>query len=324
MRFQLGRALELASSDLVRAAELLRSALTLDPSRLSAARALAGLRLRTPDVALARTLIALVEPTDAVHEPASLAPRPLRDPALEEVRALWRMLWEQALPLFREAPPTVLQPNDRVTRVATTAESRAFADALAALGRDELPAFYYPRFGEPRLHIVRTSPPSIVAGPGFASDEGSMRFQLGRALELAEPEHILVATLPSARARVVVAAVAAAFGPADGSSVPREAAVLASELWRTMPPRGQAAVRELLASAGARWNDYDGARYAALTAGLRAGLLASGDLGAAVREACASDPELSGAPLDEEGLRAALGRSPALADLVRFAFAEPG
>ncbi|MCZ7678932.1 MAG: hypothetical protein M5U28_09335 [Sandaracinaceae bacterium] len=96
--------------------------------------------------------------------------------------------------------------------------------------------------------------------------------------------------------------------------------MLASELWRTMPPRAQASVRELLASAGARWNDYEGARFAALTAGARAGLVACGDLGAAVRELSDIDPELAGARIDgEAALEDALRRSRTLADLIVFA-----
>ncbi|MCZ7678931.1 MAG: hypothetical protein M5U28_09330 [Sandaracinaceae bacterium] len=106
------------------------------------------------------------------------------------------MVWEQALPLFREAPATVLQPNQQVTRVATTPESRAFTDALVALGRDDLPTFYYSRFGDPRLRVVRTSPPTLVGGPGFARSDAGMRFALGRCVELSEPDHVLVATLP--------------------------------------------------------------------------------------------------------------------------------
>ncbi|HEY8428917.1 MAG TPA: hypothetical protein VIL20_11105, partial [Sandaracinaceae bacterium] len=319
------KAEDLTASAPQRAAGLLRAALALEPHRLSAARALAALPVTAPEVGLARSLVALFEPAERPPERVAIPPRGVRDGMPDDVRELWRTLWEQALPLFREPAPAELQPNERVTRVAITPEARAFSDALAALGRDDLPAFYFARLGEPRLSVVRTSPPSIVAGPGFASDEASMRFAIGRGLELAEPEHVLLATLPAARARVVVSAVSAAFGPADGGGVSREAAVLASELWRTMPPRAQATVRELLAGAGARWNDYDGARQAALAAGLRAGTVAAGDLGAAVRAACELEPELRGLALDrEDALREALQSSFALREVVAFAFRALG
>jgi hypothetical protein len=143
-----------------------------------------------------------------------------------------------------------------------------------------------------------------------------MRFALGRMLELARPEHVLLATLPEERARVVVAAVAAAFGPADGDAkVDRAAAALASELWRTIPARSQAEVRELLLSTD-RWTDYAGTRDAALDSGARAGLVACGDLGVALST-------LAGEALDDESkLAAALDGRPELARLVRWALTK--
>jgi hypothetical protein len=156
-----------------------------------------------------------------------------------------------------------------------------------------------------------------VGGPGFAPDEPSMRFALGRMLELSRPEHVLPATLPEPRARIVVAAVTAAFGPADGEApIDREAAAVASELWRTIPARSQAEVRELLLSTD-RWSDFAGTRSAVLESAARAGLVAAGDLGAALRM-------LADEPLDEPAqLTAALER-PELARLVRFALTKLG
>jgi hypothetical protein len=123
---------------------------------------------------------------------------------------------------------------------------------------------------------------------------------------------VLLATLPEARARVVITAVCAAFGPADGGPVPREAAVLASELWGTMPGRTQGAVREHLLEASG-FEDYVAARKSVEAAGARAGVLAARDLGAALVVLAGSGPLES-----DEALAAALRSEPA-AGLVRYA-----
>jgi hypothetical protein len=307
-----------------RAAELLSAALVLEPQRISALRALCHDPAASPARHLARSLLALVEPDLAPDEPLPAPPRSrvaalLRDPELKPAQAIWALLWEQATPLFRELPARPPEPNARVTRVAMTPEARAFAAALDALGRDDLPELYVERAAEPRLVLTRTAPPSILGGPAFAPDEPSMRFALARLLELSRAESLLVATLAPERAQTVAAAVSAAFGPADGASVAREAAALASELWRTMPARAQVGVRELLIEAGDGWLDVASARRAAEASGRRAGLIACGDLGVAVREACAADRDLASLDLTtERGLIEALA-SDAIAGLVRFA-----
>lgn len=306
-----------------RAAELLSAALVLEPHRLSALRALAEQPAESAAGQLARSLLALLEPALA---PAELAPVPraqlarlLRDRDLPAA-PIWALLWDQALPLFRETPAWPSEPNTRVTRVAMTPEARAFTAALDALGRDDLPELYFERSAEPRLVLARTAPVRMLAGPGFAPDEPSMRFALGRLLELSRAENLLPATLAPERARTVAAAVAAAFGPADGEAVAREAAALASELWRTMPARAQVGVRELLVEAGEAWLDVEGARRAAEASAARAGLIACGDLGVAVRALCAGEPKLAALDLTEEAdLVEALSREP-VAALVRFAF----
>ena len=240
----------------------------------------------------------------------------VREPGEDPVREIWRVLWEQAAPLFRRAPRKLPQPNDRVTRVATTPEARAFAHVLDALGRDDLPAFYFDRKEAAELRIARTSPPTLLAGAGFAETETEMRFALGRALELTQPDHILLATLEPERARTVIGGVLAAFGPADGNgSVDREAAGFAADLWRTIPPRGQTQIRELLASTE-HLEDYGPARRAALISGARAGLLACGDLGVALTRLASQ----RGVTLDSPGALAKLLTEDAvMASLTAFA-----
>lgn len=265
------------------------SALLAEPHRVAEWRALAHLDLPRPEVQVARSLLGSLRDG---------TPTPLPEKTLAALRArsttraprdeLWRMLWEHSLPLFRQS----LDPRtsrEQVTRVATSAEARAFAAALDALGREDLPLFHLVRTAPPELSIVRSWPPTLVAGPRFAADERSMCFALARALRLSEPDRILIATLPEARAATAIAAVTAAFGPADGGPVSREAATMAAELWATMPARVQSAVREHLHEGAPAFTDYAGTRASAETEGARAGLAACGDLGVALRVLAGQD-----------------------------------
>src|SRR5690606_16860242 len=115
------------------------------------------------------------------------------------------------------------------------------------------------------------------------------------------------------RARALIEAVRAAFGPADDNDgVSREAA-LASELWRTIPTRGQNELREMLASTE-RFDDYEGMRASVADAATRAGLLSCGDLGVALE--CAAGARLA----DPSALTRALTDLPHVTALARFAF----
>lgn len=311
------RASALMATEPERAATKLRAAIVLEPHRIGALRALADAPPAASGAArsLARTLLSIIEPAkyapELVPEPER-PPRFWRDATYRPIRELWGMLWEHAQPAFRETPDLELLPNQLVTRVATTPESRAFTATLSALGIEDLPPFYFDRAHAGPLRVLRTPAPCIAAGPGFATGEPAMRFAIGRGLELADREHVLVATLPPERALIVVAALSAAFGPTDGKPVSKEAAQLASELWR-VAPRTQAVLRELLANAPS-WSDYGAIRREVVECGVRAGLVACGDLAAAVRA-------LRTTPIGNDGeLGAAIQGSAELSALIRFAF----
>jgi len=141
----------------------------------------------------------------------------------------------------------------------------------------------------------------------LARSPNTLRFELARSLELATPEHVLVGSLSPAEGKNLFAAIRAAFGPAepstaDGRSAPRnrDTAMLAADLWSTLPPLAQKAVRELLATAGDRF-DYEEVSTAVQSGAARLGLVACADPRTAVLRVVAHDPQLAGLELRGRG-----------------------
>ena len=308
-----------------RAREVLRAVLRTEPWRVDAARAFLTASEQLGDTAgghLASSYLSLVDPK---LERRGAFPSPeaddldmlLHDSVWAPVRQLWHHLWTEAGPIFRETGEAPPNPNERVTRIATTNEARAFNDALHALGRQDLPPFYFRRQSFDVLRVVRHLPPCLVAGRRLAGPDAEVRFQIGYGLEALAPDHILVATLSDERLNTLVEAVQAAFGPADDShEVSRAAAGLAAELWRTMPTRAQNEMRAILDST-VRWSDLAGFRKEVSRARLRSGLIASGDLAAAARGLLRRARR---EPIDDLSLSEAVAASDDLREVLSFAF----
>jgi hypothetical protein len=310
-----------------------RAALVIDPSRVSALEGLLDTAERAGALAeatISRALLAMVDPGKgpgrALHIDAQAIAVErdvlLRHPGHEAARKLLGIVWESALPLFRLTLQQIgVVGTDRVSAHTGSPIGRALAAALDALPDDDATVFAARRPGITAIP-VRVQPPAVLVGAGAPSDEPSLRFLVGRALELARPEHVLVATLPEDECRTLFAALHAAFGPTEAAQVSRPAAALAQKLWHTMPARTQRPVRELLVRAEGTWS-YDALAASIFGGAARAGLVASGDLGASLR-ALAKEHE-GGAPLRFEGARNwadAMSRSGALADLASFAFGD--
>lgn len=211
--------------------------------------------------------------------------------------------------------------TDRVAAYGSSPVARAYAAAVRALDAAGT-ALYVRQFGGSELLVATTSPPCLIAGAGLGGAEAELRFRIGRALELARPENVLVAALSPQDARTAVEATVAAFGPADGGPVSREAAAFAAELWRTIPGPTQRELREAILDLPSPMTG-ETVTAAALGAGARAGLLASGDLGAALRALRQDDDAVAELDTsDEAGFAAAARRSPGLAALIRAALSD--
>ncbi|GAB4203449.1 MAG: hypothetical protein OHK0013_17550 [Sandaracinaceae bacterium] len=253
-----------------------------------------------------------------------------RHAGLADALALLRRIWENGLPLFKRTTRDLgILGTDRVGAHDATPLGRAVQSVARLLSLSE-PLVYQTRDRSHRgAEVLRTVPPSVRVSEALARSPAALRFELARALELATPERVLVASLAPAEGRNLFAAIRAAFGPAepaiaDGRSAARnrDTAVLAADLWSTLPPLAQKAVRELLVAAGDTF-DHETVSAAVEAGAVRVGLVACGDPRTAVLRVFARDPALVGRePRDLEALADALERSPLLQDLVRFALSD--
>nr|MDQ3037233.1 hypothetical protein [Myxococcota bacterium] len=313
---------------------LLRAALVIDPARVSAIELLLDVASRgelRAEAAIAGAVLSVIEPTGARTAAFPIDARTIaaqrdtlfRDPGQQQARALLRAVWESALPLFRTSPPQLgIVGTDRVGVHGASGLGRALAAVIDALPEDE-PAVFAVRRAHTGIIPVRTHPPAVLVGSDAPTDEGSLRFLLGRALELARPEHVLVATLGENEGRTLFAALRAAFGPAESGQVERQAAAMASELWRTIPARSQRDVRELLLACEEAL-DWDRMSAAIFGGAARAGLVASGDVAASIRALLheEANPAREHRLDSPAALGDAIASSGALTELLRFAFGD--
>ncbi|MBX7195292.1 MAG: hypothetical protein K1X94_24770, partial [Sandaracinaceae bacterium] len=253
-----------------------------------------------------------------------------RHPGLSDALAVLRRVWENALPLFKRSPKDLgILGTDRVGAHDTSPIGRAVQSVAKLLSLGE-PVVYQSRDRSLRsAEVLRTVPPSVRVAEVLGRTPGVLRYELARALELATPEHVLVASLSVPEGRNLFGAIKAAFGPAeqptaDGRSAARnrDIAMLAADLWSTLPPLAQKSVRELLHTAGESF-DYDTVSLAVSAGATRLGLVACADPRCAVLRVVAHDPLLAGLELrHRDTLADALERSALLRDLVRFALSD--
>jgi tetratricopeptide (TPR) repeat protein len=315
-------------------ASVLRGMVRREPWRTRALRALRTLALRRgarAEAAVTAALVGTFDPSMPVPVlplvDGALGPDFVRGEAVDPDHAAFgRILaraWEGGLSLlFRKSLQQYRTVGtDRVAAYGNSPVARAYAAAARALDATGTPLYLRP-FGTAELLVATTSPPCLVGGSGLDGPEAVLRFRIGRALELARPENVLVAALSPADARAAIEATVAAFGPADGGPVSREAAALAAELWRTVPAPVQRELREEIVGLRSPMTG-EAVTAAAMAAGARAGLVAAGDLGAAIRALRIDDEEVAASEFaDEGGFAAAARRSAGLAAIVRSALSD--
>ncbi len=309
------------------ACALLRSALLMDPSRPDVAERLAReaeASGRDTERLLALGALATgakIVPAWEVSPQAARGPLAahLVHPAHAPLLTVLGRIYESCQPLFRaQLAQHGVVGTDRVPARGNSPVARALQAAADLFGWEEPQLFVAKKSFV--SEIVRSQPPALVLGLDLPRGERELRFVVARGLMLTRPDHVLLASLAPTEGATLLAAIRAAFGPADGTRVSREAAALASELWRMLSPARQRDVRELLANA---WDtlDYPSVRASVLGGAARAGLLVAGDVGAALRGlALVEEPRLvisEGQPC----LTLARTHGPA-ADLVRFAFGD--
>jgi hypothetical protein len=189
----------------------------------------------------------------------------------------------------------------RVGATSPLVAAKMFPSIAAALGTPAtvLYSLEAPLVGKvPPVQVVCVSPPIIVLGPqalrtaGDGAHDAELRFLLGRAAELARPERVAAAGLPREELMNLVASLARCFAPAAvAAAVPStiddvDVRRAHDDLLRgTLPVKLRSRLERLLEDV--RVPDLDVDRFVAACerAADRAGLLASGDVAAALLHA---------------------------------------
>ncbi|MEM9194007.1 MAG: hypothetical protein AAGF12_32830, partial [Myxococcota bacterium] len=317
--------------------DLLRWAVRRDPSRASSIRILhqtSGQLSGSALLGVAQELVSLFDRDVDAPESERLvrcsaffesSKTLLYEGSITPWAGLLRMIWEGAMPLFRQGPRTYgVTGSDRVTPVSKSVVARMYADALRVLEVADV-QMYVSATATREISSVPTNPPAVIAGPSLDGDRTILRFRVGRAVELARPQNILVASLGEAEGETLIEAIRAAFGPPNTSSkdVSREGIELAASLWNTVPARTQNHIRVLLAAQGDP-PSYRTLRDAVFAGGAKAGLLVAGAVRAAVFGLLSDDPSLRDVRIDDEAdFERAVKGSAALQEVIRFALSDP-
>ena len=215
----------------------------------------------------------------------------------EPMATLLSVLWEAAALLWSE-PEDALERcmvigAERVSAKRARHAGAMFPRVTAALGAPATLLYRTQAPDTPDVQVVCVSPPIVVIGPRFQGLVGTefseleLRFALGRAAELVRPSRIIATGLPRGDFEDLVQSAARVFGP-DGlaEADADDAAAQRDEMLRTtLPVKLRTRVVELLGDA--RKSDLNTDHYLAAChrAADRAGLIVSGDIATAMREA---------------------------------------
>jgi tetratricopeptide (TPR) repeat protein len=245
--------------------------------------------------------------------PAVLAPR-VQAPDVKRALELWPLLAE---PLARlragEGAQLAATGASRATKLQPGREPRlSWAEAAAnGLGLSGLTIYVAGR-DDLGVSVFDAPEMALVLGRGVAGGDAGVRFRVGRALALLAQKAALIETTTLEDLRLdwasAVLYLTERLDPAlDASALKARAKSLGKEMSR----KERKALEPLAAGLGPSALDVAGWRTHVLRTANRAGLLVSGDLGAALR---AATRQANPSPADLEGEDAL--------DLIHFAFGE--
>ncbi len=261
------------------------------------------------------------DPQDEATRTALVEAR--EDGALAPLFTVLAHLFLGGAPLFRRPLGNYgVGASDFIATRDDNAFSEALRDVASVLGV-EYEAYLAPS-GRDTIGVVPTYPPSLIIGDGTAQAPIALRFRLGLAFEEARPSSVLLATLPREGMVNLLAAVEAAFGAAGAqTSIAREAASLASELWRTLPSATQKQIGNILRAPGSLPLSYAPLREQLRLRAARVGLITAGALNVALDALeLDADGALPRVPITESAFELALREHPLLANLVAFALSD--
>lgn len=205
-------------------------------------------------------------------------------------------------------------------------DDNPFAEALrevsSVLGVEH--EAYLTPSGRDAVYVAPTYPPSVIIGDGTAQAPIALRYRLGVAFEQARPSSVLLTALPQDAMRTVLAALSAAFGAADAAAEPikRDAAAMASELWRTLPNATQRQISNVLLNLPKDALAYGPLLDQMRLRAARVGLVTSGALDVALKHLEIDEASSSSFLLSEAGLAAAIAERPQLERLLSFVLSD--
>jgi tetratricopeptide (TPR) repeat protein len=258
-----------------------------------------------------------VEPpalADVVEQASAVQKLMFKETTSRAIEAL-SLVWEGASHLFRRDPSAYgITGLERVQPNAPTPLARVYAGASRVLGMPRTPLFQRRTAGPVTVGVALLAQPAVVLSGDVAHETATLRFHIGAMLAATLPGVVLLFGTPEAQARSVLKSLAFAFGrPQSDVTGLGPILNLAELLWEAIPARSQRRLRELCDDDRAL--DYDTALLHARVAARRAGLIACGDLGIALREVCGDeglDDRLASAP---GGLAELCEKSPSIKSL---------
>ncbi|MBW2453695.1 MAG: hypothetical protein JRI68_04255 [Deltaproteobacteria bacterium] len=210
---------------------------------------------------------------------------------------------------------------DRVPPVATTPLGRVYAALSRLLDLGGVRLFHRSRAAGRLSSAVALTTPLAAVLSGVADRETrELQYILGSALVAATPQLALVESLDEPKARNLVRALLAGFGPVEDRSMGEasmEQMRMAEDLWHMVPSAAERRLHQVCENR--REMTYEAAVANARATRRRAGLFASGDLvtamTATIRELDLPVPR----PLRGEGVLRELCNDPELGNLYDFA-----
>ncbi len=272
-----------------------------DPLHVPSLRSLAEIEARAGGEARARRLLELLAVAGAATDEELAALRrsvrqqpadepyrgalddadhaPLAHPDAHALGEVLAVVWDGMAAAAPGLESLGLRAEDRVSPVSDRDVAKVFGACARALGNRKTGLYVNP--DGTGVALVAQPPTAVVVGRALADGRvsPSLRFLLGRALEIARPEHVYAAALPPDQFEHLLSTVLRAFHPRHARRAAGDDEV--AQLKRKLPYKVAQRLGELFRARPDAEYDVAAWRRGVQHTGNRAGLLVCGDLLAA-------------------------------------------
>jgi tetratricopeptide (TPR) repeat protein len=248
-------------------------------------------------------------------------------PQVHQLTDVFTTLWEAAPTLFtKNLAGYGILPEHRVSPLADHNLAKIFSATARVLGLKQTTLYLQPADAAPAteqpantVQIVGMAPPAILFPEAMMASASipTLRFLLGRSLELTQPAYIFAAGLERTEFSGLLTSILRAFHPRHMRGrleVGAHAMEQAARLRRNLPFKVARKLGELFRQQANLHFDSASWRQAVQISANRVGLVLCGDLKTAIKLLIAEDRALEGKPLPE-----IIKISPGIKDLIQFA-----